>query len=504
MGSLANRLRREVESNLATSLGLTVVTRGAQLVMAGALIRGLGLERYGFWSLVMAVVASQTFVGLGIDGAIQREFGRLREAASPRSVRKGYRRATLVYLAIASAALAAATAMASLGSLKTISPDFQTQLFFALSCALAFGFSNNISLESGALTGLGKYRWNANIQMVAAIALASGYLASGRLRSDITWAIAWYALIRAIQFVVSRYAVKYLLDRVAIGSNGAEDVTDRDALLRFAALSGAFQISALSDYVLFLAPRFVLAGAIGLRGVALFDIGIKLGQIAAVPATLVLPGLLAALVAARTQKGLVDGLYWSVTRILVFLAAVGAVTAWIGCSLLVRVIIGSVISASELSAVRWLTLAVVAQTLSGPAIELAAVYDRPRVMVKFKIAMCLAVVGSLVFAPMFGLTGMAIALTAVLGIGGLLLLLRFPASVGLAANQKVVVRALSPACVILVLGTTLGFGFIQHQISDLQTAILLVAVIVMCGLIGIAFGLHREFRVLEDRHTGSD
>ena len=499
METLAKRLRRELERNLAASFGLNALTRGSQLVLTGLIIRNLGFREYGLWSILMAVVGSQTFIGLGIDGALQREFGRLRENTPLATVRQSYRGATAVYTTIACLAFALAAAAVVCGFLRDIAPSRPSQLAIAMSCAAAFAASNQTSLETGALIGLGRFRLNAILQVAASIALLAGFLVDSQVRSNLTPALAWFALLKIMQLAATRIAVKFVIRALPTGNEHPETLTRRQLLARFATLSTAFQVSAVADYVFFLVPRFILAAAIGLRGVALFDVGLKLGQLVSVPATLVLPGLVPALAAARADTRIVNTIYWSVTRILLFLAAVGTSISVTSAGWLSDHLTGTQLSFANLVGIRWVMVAIIAQTLSGPALELAAVYDDAIVIAAFKLIMVAGAAAILSFSGILGLVDASILLTVCFLIGGSSLLILVPRRVGLLFGRAVIQRTVLPAAVVLIVG-----GLLAASESFASGPSPLIAGIFSIGAstaAALCFRLHREYSYIGDAQT---
>ena len=434
--------------NTAYSLVARLAVMGAWFLLTPGLLTTLGPERFGFWSLLLAVGGLVGTADLGLGVAVSRFTADHVRRGHTAGIGRLLGRALLLQFAVA--ATVAALALLARDRLLDwirVAPEWrdEARTAFELACA-GFLLAVPFNLFTAVLQGLQRMDLFALVSVPGALALlgaVSYAIGAGHPLLGVTAAQAAVLLALAL---ASGWAVSRAL---AVAPSTAPAVGD--APVRFRSLFG-FSLWVQVNAALALAQqhlsKFLIAGLVALGPVAAYELGLRVTSVATLLPILALAALLPAMVhrAGGDTVGEYGGAYvQALAPYFVLVTALsGALVAlapailetWLGKA-----------GPDEVLALRTLALAGAAGALTGVASTTVRAAGRPRFETEFGVAvLVLHLVLSLVGRAWLGWPGVLYGLAAASWIAAPLFVARVERWLGL-GTLGVSARALAAPAV---------------------------------------------------------
>jgi O-antigen/teichoic acid export membrane protein len=309
-------LVRNVVSNVV-GRGSSII---AWIVITPLVLRTLGPERFGFWSLLSAVANTAVLLDLGLGSAVTR-FVAGAAGAGEREARQG----ALTTGALVAAVLAVVWIVGGLlgrGALLQfahVNGAWRSEAFAAAGTAvLAAGVGVLALVPSAALTGVHR------LDLVNRVAVAATVVQVG----GSVWLLARGAGLQGLALALlftnltTLAASTFLLRRVAPELTLVPRAATWDRVVAQARFSAALQVIGLGVLLQFQLPKFVLARSVGLAAAGEYELAYRVAFAAWSLPSLLLPPLLPAFAewSAQDRWDAAWALYERAARYLLLLA----------------------------------------------------------------------------------------------------------------------------------------------------------------------------------------
>jgi O-antigen/teichoic acid export membrane protein len=170
--------RRTLLCNAAANWGGFVVQLVAAFLLAPVLVRGLGEERYGIWSLVESILAYLMLFDLGVAASVVRYIARFETTRDQDSLNRVFSTSICIFAVAGAAALAVAVGCAVVADdLWTIPPHLLVEARWMLVLlGLNLGLGLPLSVFPSVLDGLGRYPAKTAIRTLGIVARSTLFL----------------------------------------------------------------------------------------------------------------------------------------------------------------------------------------------------------------------------------------------------------------------------------------------------------------------------------------
>jgi O-antigen/teichoic acid export membrane protein len=151
--------RRTLLCNAAANWGGFAVQLAAAFLLAPVLVRGLGEERYGIWSLVESILAYLLLFDLGVAASVVRYVARFETTRDQDNLNRVFSTSLCIFAAAGAAAFAVTLGCAAVADhLWTIPPPLLGEMrSMLLLLGLNLGLGLPLSVFPSVLDGLGRY-----------------------------------------------------------------------------------------------------------------------------------------------------------------------------------------------------------------------------------------------------------------------------------------------------------------------------------------------------------
>lgn len=305
--------------NTAFNVGASLVSLGVGLVVAPVLLAALGVERFGFWSLLWAITGSLGLVDLRLAAALTP----LTAAAWARQ-----ERSRVAYIVSTGLAFYAALGLAEVGAAVfwTRVPALMTWLpaslreegSFALVAAVAvFAVNSLTSVFTGLLCGLQRFDVAGRIGMVVTVLRGIVLVAVAWSRGGLRELLLAEGAVACIQLAATVLTVRRLLPDFRLVS-----APNARILQELVAFGGKLQIAHAAHLVSFHGDKLLLSAFLGLGAVAYYELGSKIAHLMrGLPLLLISATMPAAAdLQATGERERLWGFYLTGTRVLIFAA----------------------------------------------------------------------------------------------------------------------------------------------------------------------------------------
>ena len=287
-GGVSAGLGRQIARNSAFSLaGRSVYVLGWVLI-APFLLRHLGPERFGLWSIVSMVSGLYQTFDFGVSGALTRFVAEFRAARDARSLRHA--------VTLASAFVAGLILVCLLGLILLrrpllaffhVGPALEAEAGRALlGAGVLFGFLSAYNLQASVLGGLQRLDvWN-RVSMVVTLLQLAGMWGVTRLGGGLVELLEVNAASLAVGIVVCAVAIRRLAPEIAWGP-----VERGGALMaRVARYGAALQVINIGVLVQFQLEKVTFGRFVSLSSVGSYELGYRVVfALWALPAFLLAP-----------------------------------------------------------------------------------------------------------------------------------------------------------------------------------------------------------------------
>ncbi len=309
-------LVRNVVSNVL-SRGASII---AWLAITPFVLRTLGPERFGFWSLLSTLATAALVLDLGLGSAITRFVAGYGDGDRADLQRSAFTTGALIAGALAVAWGAGGwLARGWLVEFAHVGAAWHAE---ALAASGTMVFAAALGLlalvPSAALTGVHRLDLVNRIALAATLAQVTASLYLLHRGAGLRGLMFALLLGSAISFVASAVALRRVAPRLRLDLSGASAAAVREQL----AFSAALQFISLGVLMQFQLPKFALARWVGLSAVGEYELAYRVAFAAWSLPSLLLPPLLPAL-AELTAQGQWDrawALYRRAARYLLALA----------------------------------------------------------------------------------------------------------------------------------------------------------------------------------------
>lgn len=420
-------LRRNTTYNAVSSLAALVVG----FVLAPLLLRHLGVDRFGFWSLIWAITGSLALADLRIASALTRFAADAWARGDAERLSRLASAGLAFYLALGLLEVAGALALLILPARAPFefpaAVAAEGSLVLALAVAV-FALNSAGSVFVGVLQGLQRFDLTSLVAAAGACLRAAGVLAVLGLGGGLRELVLVEGAIALLQGLASYFQARRVLP-------GLRLVPSRIAGPVFKEL-GAFGLKLQVAHLAFLAnfhgDKLLLSFFLGLPAVAFYDLGSKVAYLMrGFPLLLVsaVGPAASALDAAGNRAGL-WALYLRGTAYLVAAGTPLLVFTVVGAGPILRVWLGTELPEAR-QAIQILAVGYYANLVSGMAYTVAVGIGKPELeMRRSLLVTVLNLLLSASLIPLVGFAGAPLGTTVALIAGTLYLAGRFHAEFG--------------------------------------------------------------------------
>ncbi|HET7224848.1 MAG TPA: lipopolysaccharide biosynthesis protein [Candidatus Eisenbacteria bacterium] len=445
--------------HIARSSVAGIAARGVSIVgwtlLAPVLVRHLGRDRFGLWSLLTVIAGVYTTLDLGLTGALTKFVAEYRAGENARALRAVYSTAVVAYgaLAVLVVAVVAATRLA-LATRFHVPPALRGEAAVALVvAACVYGITSVYTLLASVLGGLQRLdRWNQIAAVVTLVQLAGTAWVlthgGGLLAVLAVAGVATLAGTVAVRVAIGRLAPEIRFDVRAI---------DASLLGRVSRYGLALQVVTLGVMAQWQLDKVLFGAMLSLALVGEFELGYRLVQAVWSLPALLLPPLLPAMahLDAAGDAERLRRLYRRASRYVLALAFPVSAGTIVLAPIVFQAWLGPGHAQGALAA-EALALMLGVNVLTGVGSAMARGTGRPWMEAQYQmLALALHLAASLTLIPRFGFQGGLLALVTSSAIGSLWFFVR----VHRALDEPVgrfVVRIVLPAAAIAALAAAIA------------------------------------------------
>lgn len=416
-------LRRNTTYNTLSSL----VALAVGFVLAPVLLRHLGVDRFGFWSLIWAITGSLALVDLRIAAAVTRF------AAEAWARGEGERLSRLASTGLAFYVALGLSEVA--GSLVLLVAPFEFPAAVAaeggvtLVLAVAvFAINSAGSVFVGLLQGLQRFDLTALVAIAATCLRAVGVVAVVALGGGLRELVLVEGAIALFHGLVGYVQTRRLLPRLRLVPSGVAGSIFKE----LGAFGLKLQVAHLAFLVSFHGDKILLSFFLGLPAVAFYDLGSKVAYLMrGFPLLLVSAvGPTASALEAGGNRARLWALYRKGTAYLIAAGTPLLVFTVVGAGPILRVWLGSDLPEAR-QAVQVLAVGYYANLVSGMAYTVAVGIGKPELeMRRSLLVTILNLLLSASLIPLIGFAGAPLGTSVALIVGTLYLVGRFHAEFG--------------------------------------------------------------------------
>jgi O-antigen/teichoic acid export membrane protein len=446
---------------LVRNVVTNVVGRGSSIVawllITPYVLRTLGPEKFGYWSLLSAIASTAVLLDLGLGSAVTRFVAGVAGEDEHEARRGALTTGTLVAGVLALAWCAGGwLARGALLSFAHVDATWRHEAFVAAGTAvLAAGAGVLALVPNAALTGVHR------LDLVNRVAIASTVVQVGASLWLLARGAGLQGLATALLLanITTLVAAVVLLRRVAPGLTLGPGAATWDRVAAQARFSAALQVIGLGVLVQYQLPKFVLARGVSLAAAGEYELAYRVAFAAWSLPSLLLPPLLPALAewSAQGRWEAAWALYERAARYLLVLAMPLAALVAAAAPALYRAWLGPGHGAATISLVVLILLLGINVTTSAGCLFVRAI-GRPWIEARYHlVSLALQLVLAAWLAPKLGLAGALLAML-VSGLAGTALFLwMFHRGLGRSLRAFVLRIAGPPGVVAAVAGT---FAFV--------------------------------------------
>jgi O-antigen/teichoic acid export membrane protein len=397
-------------------------------VLAPLLLRHLGVDRFGFWSLIWAITGSLALVDLRIGAAITRYAA---DAWTRGEVARLSRLATTglaFYIVLGLVEVAGALALLILPTRAPFELPAAVAVEGGPALALAvavFALNSAGSVFVGVLQGLQRFDLTALVAVAGTCLRAAGVLAVLGLGGGLRELVLVEGAIALFQGLLSYFQTRRLLPELRLVPSGVVGAVFKE----LGAFGLKLQVAHLAFLASFHGDKLLLSFFLGLPAVAFYDLGSKVAYLMrGFPLLLVSAvGPEASALAAGGNRARLWALYLKGTAYLVAAGTPLLVFTVVGAGPILRVWLGSELPEAR-QAIQVLAVGYYANLLSGMAYTVAVGIGKPELeMRRSLLVTVLNLVLSACLIPLIGFVGAPLGTTVALIAGTIYLIGRFHA-----------------------------------------------------------------------------
>ena len=425
---------RSVGRNTVASLAARMAVLAVWFALTPSLLATLGPDRFGFWSLLLALGGSVASLDLGLAVALSRFVaeaeGRGDASAARRTIVSAVRLQLLLALGFA---LVGALLRGPLVRLFHVPPEWAGEAERALVVTLV-GFALGVpgTLFASALQGLQRMDLFAAANLPLAIGLAFAIHAALETRTPLLAVVASQALYNVCLTLVVGVVLARELARVRRPAAEAAQAADPAGLPRLLRFGLWVQVNAALAFVSANLDKFLIGSLVALAPVAAYEVGARVSGVAFLLPLLLLSALLPAVARRNAATPGAHGLVFYRRASYPYLVLVGfLVAALLGLARpLLELWLGSA-QPAQVFMLRGLALAGGLSAATGIASTLVRAGDRLALETQYAIAGFLAhVVFSIVGIRLWGWPGAIYGLVASSLLGALFFVFRVESWLG--------------------------------------------------------------------------
>lgn len=409
--------------HIARSSVAGIAARGVSIVgwtvLAPVLVRHLGRDRFGLWSLLTVIAGVYSTLDLGLTGSLTKFVAEYRAAGNDRALRAVYSTAVVAYVALAALVIAViALTRGALAARFHVQPGLRAEAAAALVAAAGvYGLTSVYTLLASVLGGLQRLdRWNQIAACVTVLQLLGTW-----------WVLAHGGGLLAVLAVsggatlLGTVAVRVAIARLAPEIRFDPRAMDASLLHRVTRYGVALQVITLGVMAQWQLDKVLFGAMLSLAVVGEFELGYRLVQAVWSLPALLLPPLLPAMahLDAAGEHDRLRRLYVRASRYVLAVAfpvsagtialAPIAFQAWLGAG-----------HAQGALATQALAAMLGVNVLTGAGSALARGTGRPWLEAQYQmLALVLHLVASLVLIPRFGFQGGLLALVLSSAVGSI-------------------------------------------------------------------------------------
>jgi len=309
-------LVRNVVSNVL-SRGLSII---AWLALTPWVLRALGPERFGFWSLLSALATTALVLDLGLGSAITKFVAAYGDASQADLQRSAFTTGALIASVLAVAWGAGGWfARGLLLQFAHVGTAWHAEALAAAGTMVVAAALGLLALvPSAALTGVHRLDLVNRIAVVSTLVQVSASIAALYRGSGLSGLMLALLLGSATSFVASVVVLRRVAPQLRLDLRAASGAAVREQLV----FSAGLQVISLGVLFQFQLPKFALARWVGLSAVGEYELAYRVAFAAWTLPSLLLPPLLPALseLAARGHWERVWSLYRRAARYLLAVA----------------------------------------------------------------------------------------------------------------------------------------------------------------------------------------
>lgn len=265
---------RTVLANAASTWTTNSVHLVMAFVMSPIMVRGLGDQRYGVWSVVESALAYLALFDLGISASIVRNIARFDEIDDERRLKGAYSTSLLIFSIAAAAVLAIALGMAiawrhPFGLEGELARDARWLLaLFGIRLALSLPFG----VYGAALEGLARYQLKSAIKLVFLLGGSAVFLIV-LLEGG---GIVALALTNVIGVLAEQICLAVVLRHYAPQMRFSWRDVDRESFHNIRGYSANAFVALLAGHISFRTDALVIGSFMDMRFVTYFGLAAKL------------------------------------------------------------------------------------------------------------------------------------------------------------------------------------------------------------------------------------
>ncbi len=500
-------LRRNTIYNALSSLAALAVG----FFLAPLLLRHLGVDRFGFWSLIWAITGSLALVDLRIGAAVTRFAADAWTRGSVERLSRLASTALTFYLALGLLEVAAAAAL--LVAPSRVPFEFPAAVAAEGSVTLVaavavFAVNSAASVFVGLLQGLQRFDLTALVAIAATGGRAVGVVAVLALGGGLRELVLVEGIIALFQGAVGWQQCRRLLPSLRLARSGFVGSVFRE----LGAFGAKLQVAHLAHLTSFHGDKLLLSLFLGLPAVAFYELGSKVAYLMrGLPLLLVsAAGPAASALEAGGDRARLWTLYLKGTAYLIAAGTPLLVFTVVGAGPILRVWLGVELPEARL-AVQLLAAGYYANLVSGMANTVAVGMGRPDLEMRRSLLTTVLNLGlSAGLIALLGFAGAPLGTSLALIAGSLYLFTRFHAAFGqpLAALGRLLrgpalltVPTAGAAWLLLRAGDRLGEGFWPPALAlALTGALIAVAYLVLAIRQGVVAS--RDLQAVQARLAG--
>jgi O-antigen/teichoic acid export membrane protein len=265
-----------VARNTVYFVGTKLIYAAGWIVLTPHVLRALGQEMFGFWSLLMLLGGSLTFFDLGLTSAVTRLTAQLAANGQHGAIPAAVRRATLVYsgfgVVVAGVGITATPLVLAAFRVPATWHD-EAATAYALAFA-AFGLSTASNVVQGALMGLQRMDLSSSVGLVLAPVLFGGVVV-GLSRPQPLVAVLVAQLVWTGLTGVGMVAFLAWVRRRSPRPPETAAAVEGVGLAEMARYGSRIQVGALATFLNSQVDKLLIGAFVGLAWVAPSELGLR-------------------------------------------------------------------------------------------------------------------------------------------------------------------------------------------------------------------------------------